>query len=257
MLIVISPSKSQDFSDQEFNVKNIPKTEPELLEDSKVLINELKQKSPEDIARLMDLSENLATLNYSRYQNFSPPFTERNAKPALFAFQGDVYTDIEIDQYSEEDFEFAQDHLRIISGLYGLLKPLDLIQPYRLEMKIKLNTPDSNDLYEFWGDKITRLLNENLAAINAKALINLASNEYFKAIDQKKLQGKVITPEFKEFKQGQYKVVAVYAKRARGMMTNFIIKNKITDPEQIKTFNEAGYEYHENMSTDDKWVFIR
>lgn len=252
MLVIISPAKTQDFSAQEWTKEF---SEPYFLKESVKLVKELKKQSPQQIASLMSVSEKIADLNYTRFKNFKTPFTSENAKQALLAFKGDVYTDIDIAHYTQEDFEFAQNHLRILSGLYGLLKPLDLIQPYRLEMKIKLGNPRGKNLYEFWGDRITKKLNE--LATTAPTLINLASAEYFKAINPQLFKGNIITPVFKDNKDGDYKIIAFYAKRARGMMTNFIIKHKITQPEQLKTFQDAGYEYSEPLSSSHEWVFIR
>lgn len=253
MTIIISPAKTQDFSAH--NTTHIF-SEPVFLNESLKLVKALKKQSPKEIASLMSVSDKIAELNYDRFKNFKTPFTPDNAKQALLAFKGDVYTDIDIDNYSQEDFEFAQQHLRIISGLYGLLKPLDLIQPYRLEMKIKLGNPRGKDLYEFWGDRITKELNKLMDKPNP-TLVNLASTEYFKAVNPKLLKGKIITPVFKDHKDGAYKIIAFYAKRARGMMTDFIIKNRIDNVEKIKTFQEAGYEYSEPLSTAQEWVFIR
>ncbi len=253
MTIIISPAKTQDFSAH--NTTNIS-SEPAFLKESLKLVRELKKHSPKQIASLMSVSDNIAELNYHRFKTFKAPFTPDNAKQSLLAFKGDVYTDIDVDHYTKEDFEFAQQHLRILSGLYGLLKPLDLIQPYRLEMKIKLANPRGKDLYEFWGDRITKALNTLMDKPNP-TLINLASAEYFKAVNTKLLKGKVITPVFKDHKDGAYKIIAFYAKRARGLMTDFIIKNKIEVPETLKTFQEGGYEYSEPLSSDQEWVFIR
>lgn len=257
MLSILSPSKSQDFADDSLNVQEISHSEPALLQESDMLVEELRQKSVEDIQQLMSVSEKIASLNYERFQNFSTPFSPDNARQALLAFKGDVYTDIEIHDYSEEDFTFAQQHLRILSGLYGLLKPMDLIQPYRLEMKTKLSNERGKDLYQFWGDRITQQLNAALKEQDTRVLVNLASNEYYKAIQPSALEGEVITPIFKEHKDGKYKVVAIHAKRARGKMANFIIRERIDQPEQLKTFNEGGYEYSDNLSSDKEWVFVR
>ena len=257
MLTILSPSKTQDFSNgKQANAQHIT-TQPVLLKESEILIKELKKKSINGIARLMGVSENIATLNYNRYQDFSLPFTIDNAGQALLAFKGDVYTDIATDQYTEEDFAFAQQHLCILSGLYGLLKPMDLIQPYRLEMKTPLKNRRGKDLYRFWGDRLTVQLNALIEKQNNKVLINLASGEYFKALNTKKLKADIITPVFKENKDGVYKIIAIYAKRARGMMANYIIRNRIDEPEAIKAFAEAGYAYSEPHSKGNQWVFIR
>jgi cytoplasmic iron level regulating protein YaaA (DUF328/UPF0246 family) len=217
----------------------------------------LQEKSPDELVQLMSISEALAVLNHERYQRFDPPFTVDNARPALLTFRGDVYTDVAVDTYDPADFTFAQQHLRILSGLYGLLRPLDLIQPYRLEMGTALPTERGTNLYRFWGDRLTEHLNEALAAQTSPVVINLASQEYFKAIDEKKLNAPVVTPVFKEHRNGQFKTVAIYAKRTRGKMANFIVKNRLEAPELLKTFNEDRYEYHQAASTDQAWVFVR
>lgn len=254
MIAIISPAKTQDFTDQKFIDEY---SEPAFLKDSEKLIKELRKKSAPKISKLMDVSSNIAELNYERYRNFKTPFTPDNSKQALLAFKGDVYTDIDVENFSKKEFDFAQDHLRILSGLYGILNPLDLIQPYRLEMKIKLKNSRGKNLYEFWGNRITDKINVDLEKTKNPYLINLASNEYFKAVDTRKIKGEIITPVFKDNKNGEYKILAFYAKRARGMMANFIIKNKLQTVEKLKTFQEAGYAYSERLSTDKEWVFIR
>lgn len=254
MICIISPSKTQDFL-QNGTPSNY--SQPELLKHSEILVKELRKKSADDIKVLMDVSDKIAELNYGRFQEFSTPFSADNARQALYAFKGDVYTGIDIEQYGEEELAFAQQHLRILSGLYGLLRPLDLIQAYRLEMKTKLKNPRGKDLYSFWGSRLTNALNAALATEKEPVLINLASNEYFKAIDKKKLKAEIITPQFKEFKNGKYGIIAIFAKKARGSMTDFIIKNRIEKPEELKTFNMDGYEYSEQQSTAKEWVFIR
>lgn len=259
MIVIISPAKTQDFSRHNHTQKF---SQPHFLKESVKLIKALKKKSPEEISALMSVSEKIANLNYIRYRQFNTPFTTNNAKQALLAFKGDVYTDIEVGHFTSKDFDFAQKHLRILSGLYGLLKPLDLIQPYRLEMKIRLENPRGKNLYEFWGDRITRELRSAFAESSPpnkaeSTLINLASTEYFKAVNPKALKGRIITPVFKDSHHGGYKIIAFYAKRARGMMTNFIIKNRINEPEQLKTFQEAGYAYSDPLSNAQEWVFIR
>lgn len=250
MLILISPAKTLDYSTspiQEF-------TQPDFTSDVKALVSVMKKKSATDIAKLMHISDNLANLNEERYKTFQKDFNFENSKQALLAFKGDVYTKIDVDNYSEEDFSFAQNHLRILSGLYGLLKPLDLIQPYRLEMGIRLETKKGKNLYEYWDKKIAKAID---AVAAKKIIINLASQEYFKAVDLKTLKSPVITIHFKEQRNDKYQVVGFFAKQARGMMTNYAIKNKITDPEHLKTFNEEGYEFAPSLSTETDWVFIR
>ncbi len=257
MISILSPSKTQDFADDRLKLANIDYTEPTLIHESDKLMKELRKKSVKQLEKLMSVSENIARLNHERFQHFSMPFSPENARQALLAFKGDVYTDIAIEEYKKADFNFAQQHLCILSGLYGLLKPLDLMQPYRLEMKTKLKNPKGKDLYQFWGSQITEQLNERLKDQKSKVLVNLASNEYFKAIKTAELEADVITSVFKEHKEGQYKTIALYAKRARGMMANFIIRQRIDNPEKLKAFAEAGYEYSENLSSEKEWVFVR
>lgn len=250
MLIVISPAKTLDYSTPSISDYTLP----DFPSDVKSLVNVMKKKSAAEISQLMHISDNLASLNEERYKTFQQTFSPENSKQALLAFKGDVYTKIDVDSYTKEDFDFAQDHLRILSGLYGLLKPLDLIQPYRLEMGTKLETKKGSNLYDYWGSKIAKALNE---VAQGKTLINLASQEYFKAVDTKVLKSEVITIHFKEYKNGTYQIIGLFAKQARGMMTNFAIKEKITNPEQLKTFHEGGYEYAEGLSSSKEWVFVR
>lgn len=250
MLILISPAKTLDYSTPNFTES----TQPDFQTDTRALVRIMKKKSAKEIGELMHISENLAELNDERFKNFQNDFTEVNSKQAILAFKGDVYTKIDVDEYSKEDFEFAQEHLRILSGLYGLLKPLDLIQPYRLEMGIKLENKKGKNLYEFWDKKISKAIN---AASNGNTIINLASQEYFKAVHLKSLKSRVITIDFKEYKDDSYKIVGFFAKQARGMMSNFAIKNRIIDPEQLKTFSESGYEYSEKLSSENNWIFVR
>jgi cytoplasmic iron level regulating protein YaaA (DUF328/UPF0246 family) len=254
MLITISPSKGQDF---EVPAPITDYTIPDNLKDSLILNKEARKLDIDNIRELMTVSENIAKLNVDRFQNFSTPFTLENAKQALFAFKGDVYTGISAVQFSEEDIHYAQEHLRMLSGLYGALKPLDLIQPYRLEMKTKLENPRGNNLYQFWGDRITQNINKTLETHQEKTLINLASNEYFKAVKPKLLIGRLLTINFKEEKNGKTRVIAIFAKRARGMMTDYIIRNRIENPEEIKKFDVAGYRYSEDLSDDKQWTFVR
>ncbi|KEO75112.1 peroxide stress protein YaaA [Anditalea andensis] len=249
MITLISPAKTLDLNTPEYTTSTTPVFQKDILE----LVGIMKKKSASSIKALMGVSDNLAELNEERFKSFEKEFTPDNSKQALLAFKGDVYQQLSVDQYSEKEFEFAQEHVRILSGLYGLLRPLDLIQPYRLEMGIKLENKKGKNLYEFWGSKIAKALNDT----GADTLVNLASQEYFKSIDQKSLQPKIITPNFKEYKDGKYKIVGIFAKKARGMMTNYIIENKIDLPDKLKIFNEEGYEYSEKLSTEDEYVFIR
>ncbi|WP_339878718.1 peroxide stress protein YaaA [uncultured Algoriphagus sp.] len=250
MLILISPAKTLDYSTPNFQTS----TQPDFQTDTRSLVRIMKKKSAKEISDLMHISDNLAELNTERFKNFQNDFTVENSKQAILAFKGDVYTKMDVDDYSKEDFDFAQKHLRILSGLYGLLKPLDLIQPYRLEMGIRLENKKGKNLYEFWDKKIAKAINE---ASKSKTIINLASQEYFKAVHLKTLKSPVINIEFKDQKEDGYKIIGFFAKQGRGMMSNFAIKNRITDPEKLKTFNEGGYEYSEKMSDQHNWVFIR
>jgi len=254
MLIVISPAKTLDF---EQKAKISYHSENDYLKQSDKLIKTLKNFSSEDLGKLMSISPKLAQLNVERYASWSLPFTSANAKQALLAFKGDVYTGLDAETLTEEELMYAQDHLRILSGLYGVLRPLDLIQPYRLEMGTKLKTETHADLYQFWGDKLTKTINEALKAQGDEVLVNLASNEYFKAIKTDKLTGKIVTPVFKDFKNGQYKMISFYAKKARGLMSRFIIKNKVTKPEELIHFDYDGYYYSEPESSANEMVFLR
>ncbi|MCW8828693.1 MAG: peroxide stress protein YaaA, partial [Gammaproteobacteria bacterium] len=210
-----------------------------------------------DIAELMAVSMKIAELNFERFEQWRTPFTPENAKQAALAFKGDVYTGLDAESFSAADFKFAQSHLRILSGLYGLLRPLDLMQPYRLEMGRKVDTGRGKNLYEFWGDKITEGLNRQMKNIKSPYLINLASSEYFKSVKPKRLDGEIITPEFKDWKNGQYKMMGVYAKKARGQLSRFVIQNRLTEPEAMKDFDVDGYVFNEELSSDSKWVFTR
>ncbi len=254
MLTVISPAKTLDFDTP---ATTATYTTPDFLDDSRELIDRLRELSPQAIAELMRISDKLAGLNAARYQSWYTPFTPDNAKQAVLAFKGDVYTGLEAESFNEEDLAFAQDHLRILSGLYGVLRPLDLIQPYRLEMGTKLDNPRGKDLYQFWGNQITESLNRELERQASPVLVNLASNEYFKAVKPKALQGEIITPVFKDLKNGQYKIISFYAKKARGRMSAWLIKHRVTEPERLQAFDEDGYVYNSELSTATQWVFTR
>ncbi len=254
MLLVVSPAKKLDFESPAVTAKF---SEASLLEHSQLLIDECIKLSPSDIASLMKLSDKLAGLNAARFGQWSTPFTQENAKQAILSFNGDVYTGLDAQTFNDEDFEFAQKHFKILSGLYGLLKPLDLIQAYRLEMGCKLHNSRGNNLYQFWGDIITNELNRTLQENNDNVLINLASTEYFKSVKIPKLKATVITPTFKDWKNGQYKIISFFAKKARGLMARYIIQNKLTKPEEIKQFDLDGYRYEEAMSKGNDWVFTR
>ncbi len=254
MLIILSPSKGQDFETQ---TPTRLYSQPVALKDSKVLIKELSKLTATDIQELMGVSDNIANLNLNRIKHFVTPFTPANAKQAIYAFKGDVYSGINVNCYSEDDLTYAQNHLRILSGLYGCLRPLDLIQPYRLEMKTRLHTPKGDTLYQFWGEKITQELNTALAEQQHPLLINLASTEYFKAVKPKLLDGKLLTINFKETKEDKTRVVAIFAKRARGMMADFIIRNRIEQPEGLKDFTTGGYKFNNKLSDNQQWTFTR
>lgn len=249
MLAIISPSKTQDFSTPDIQDHTLTRQ----LDESEALVKILKQKTQEELSKLMSISEKLATLNYTRFQDFSTPFNFNNAKQALLAFKGDVYNGIDAPNLSKKDLTFAQDNLRMLSGLYGVVRPLDLIAPYRLEMGTKLANPRGKNLYEFWGSKISELLNED----ESEVIINLASNEYFKGIDKKTLKPKIINIVFKEFKGDKYKIIGIYAKRARGLMVQYIIKNRIQNSQDLKSFAMEDYRFKEKLSDSTTWVFTR
>lgn len=254
MLTLISPAKTLDFETPAVTEQF---SQPKFLEHSAELIDVLRTKSPQDIASLMKLSDKLSDLNVQRYHEWQLPFDQNNAKAALLAFKGDVYTGLEAETFAPQDFDFAQQHLAILSGLYGLLNPLDLIQAYRLEMGTKLDNERGKDLYAFWGNIITDALNERLAAMDNPQIVNLASNEYFKSVKLKQLNGEVITPVFKDEKAGKYKIISFYAKKARGMMAAYIMRNQIDTVEQLKEFNIAGYRYVAAESDGNTLVFKR
>ena len=254
MKVLLSPAKRLDESKY---TNNFDFTIPELLNKSKELIKHLKKLKPEDISKLMDLSDNLGLLNYSRFQKWETPFNTENSKPAIFLFMGDAYRGLDVKTLSDKEIINLNKKLRILSGLYGLLKPLDLIQPYRLEMKIRLQTFDAKNLYEFWGETITNQLNKEIKTDNTKYVINLASNEYFKVIKPKKIKAQIINPVFKEEKNGKYKIIAINAKRARGLMTRFIVKTNIKNINDLKAFDYENYYFNEQMSNDNNFVFTR
>lgn len=254
MITVISPAKSLDF---EGPLATKQKTQPKFIKESEELAKQLKKLAPQDIASLMKLSDKLATLNFDRFQAFKPPFTPENARQAVLAFRGDVYQGLDADTLSSDDFKFAQKHLRILSGLYGILKPLDLIQPYRLEMGTKFENNAGKNLYEFWGTSLNEHLQKELKKQEQPVIVNLASNEYFKAVKEKQMPYRIITPVFKDYKNGQYKILSFFAKKARGLMTRYIIQNQIDSPEELKNFNSDGYKFDKKSSTDDSLVFLR
>ncbi|WP_028635231.1 peroxide stress protein YaaA [Pseudomonas parafulva] len=254
MLTVISPAKTLDYDTPPVTERF---TLPAYLDDSQELIGQLRELSPAQISELMHLSDKLAGLNAARFGSWTPHFTPQNAKQALLAFKGDVYTGLAAETLGEDDFTFAQGHLRMLSGLYGLLRPLDLMQPYRLEMGTKLANARGKDLYAFWGTRISEWLNQALAEQGDDVLLNLASNEYFSAVKRSALNARVINVDFKDLKNGQYKIISFYAKKARGMMTRFAIEERISDPAQLKQFDVQGYYYSAEQSKADHLVFLR
>jgi cytoplasmic iron level regulating protein YaaA (DUF328/UPF0246 family) len=254
MLTVISPAKTLDF---EIPAPTRKATQPDFLERSARLVDTLRQLDPAQVGELMDISEALADLNHRRFMNWAMPFTAANAKQALFAFRGDVYTGLDADSLGAADLTFAQKHLRILSGLYGVLRPLDLIQPYRLEMGTALRNDAGRNLYEFWGGDIAATLNEEFDGARRPVLVNLASQEYFKSVHLKTLAAEVITPIFKERKGDGYKIVSFFAKQARGLMAGYIIRNRLKQPEALKDFALAGYRYDPRFSSSHEWVFTR
>ena len=254
MLTVLSPAKTLDYETAPITQSS---TVPRFMDQSALLVEDARGLSPDDIRSLMGVSEQIAHLNHERFMNWQAEPASDNAKQAVLAFKGDVYTGLQAETLSEEGLAFAQDRLRILSGLYGLLRPLDLMQPYRLEMGLKFANQRGKNLYEFWGAQLTDTLNDDLASANTDVLINLASNEYFKAVKPKLLNADVITPQFKDLKNGQYKMISFFAKKARGIMARYIIDNRITEPESLKSFAEAGYYYSEAESKGDQWVFLR
>ena len=254
MLVVISPAKNLDFTTPS-TIETA--TQPEFLEHSELLIKRCRKLSPAAISSLMKISDKLAGLNADRYAAWQLPFSSDNAKQVMLAFNGDVYGGLDASSFSQADSEYAQQHLRILSGLYGLLKPLDLMQAYRLEMGTQLDNSRGKNLYEFWGERITHKLNEVLAEQGDNVLVNLASNEYFKAVKPKALNGQIITPSFLDAKNGQYKVISFFAKKARGLMARYIIQNRVSEVAQLKDFDLAGYQFDATRSSGLQLVFTR
>lgn len=254
MLTVISPAKTLDFETAPATRKA---TQPEFLDRSAELVKDVRALDPQGIRELMGVSENIAELNHRRFMNWHEPFDLDNAKQSVLAFKGDVYTGLEADTLNAAQLDFAQKHLRILSGLYGLLRPLDLMQPYRLEMGLKFANRGGKNLYEFWGEDITDALNRQLKKSGTRVLVNLASNEYFKSVRKSTLDAEVITPVFKDLKGGKYKIVSFYAKKARGQMARFIIDKKLNEPEGMKKFRTDGYRYNKAESSAREMVFTR
>ncbi|WP_367105756.1 peroxide stress protein YaaA [uncultured Psychrobacter sp.] len=261
MYFLLSPAKSLNETDAvPLNLGNYH-SQPVLIEQSQVLMKTLKAKEPIDLQELMGISDDLAQLNANRNQEWQwsqeKPFTNDNAKPAGYLFDGDVYSGLDMYNMDKDTATYVNEHLGILSGLYGIIKPLDLIQPYRLEMGTKLNNERGDNLYEFWGEQITEAINNQMANNEDKVLINLASNEYFKVVKKKALDAQIITPRFEDQKNGQYKVISFYAKKARGLMVKYAAENKLTDAEQLKGFDLAGYYYVDSESDDKTWTFRR
>ena len=258
MLMILSPAKKMDYQAPTTIAKY---SAAEMLDHSETLIDSLKTKTPQDICSLMGLSDKLGALNFERFQSWRQPFNSDNARQAILAFQGDVYQGFNAQSMDLRDLEWAQEHLRILSGLYGLLRPLDLIQPYRLEMGTKYPTKRGTNLYDFWGDKITNALNNCLTELSDNdgdpILVNLASNEYFKSVHPAKISARILTPIFMDKKNDDYKVISFFAKRARGEMAAFAVKNRIVDAERLKEFRESGYIHNPAMSSGNKLIFTR
>ena len=252
MKILLSPAKSLDYKS---DLPTLKTSEGCFLNEAQHLNNILKEKSPKDLSDLMNISSSLGELNYQRNNSWSLPFSSKNARQSIYAFSGDVYRGLDSYTIEEDKIDFMQNSVRIISGLYGLLKPLDLIQPYRLEMGTKMPVDDNKNLYEYWRQKITNQLNSDLS--DDEPVLNLASNEYFKAIDSKVVKTDIYTANFKQLKNGEYKTIAIFSKKARGMMTRFIIDNNITDINDLKSFNYDGYMFHESLSSKNEFIFTR
>jgi cytoplasmic iron level regulating protein YaaA (DUF328/UPF0246 family) len=254
MLFLLSPAKSLDYAPP---APEVPHTLPQFVPQSKALIEVLRQKSPQQIAELMDLSDALSALNVARYQAWRPKFTEKNAKQAILAFDGDVYEGLDAQTLTSKELDWAQKHVAILSGLYGVLRPLDWMQPYRLEMGTALATDKGSNLYKFWGAQIADYLNAQLAQDKTPVIINLASQEYFKSVDRKVLKARVIECVFEDFKGGQYKIISFNAKRARGLMARFAIQNKISHPDGLLGFDAESYAYASSVSEPERLVFRR
>ena len=254
MLFLLSPAKSLDY---ETPLGDIPHSQPQFKAQSQALIEVLRTQSPQQIASLMDLSDALSALNVARYAAWSPRSTLRNARPAVLAFNGDVYEGLQARTLPVADLEWAQQHVAILSGLYGVLRPLDLLQPYRLEMGTRLATPQGSNLYQFWGSSIAQHLNQRLRADTSPVVVNLASQEYFKAVDRKTLKAPVVERLFEDYKGGAYKVISFHAKRARGLMARYAIEHRITTPEGLKHFDSEGYAHAPEVSGLDRLVFRR
>lgn len=254
MLIVVSPAKTLDYQS---DIPRLRTTRPRMLEQSSELVAQLRHLGPGDLASLMHVSDAIASLNVARFAEWSADMPPPQARPALFAFKGDVYTGLDVTRFSQDDLKQAQQRLRILSGLYGLLRPLDMMRPYRLEMGTRFANHAGPDLYSFWDERITAMLNQDLRAAGTDVLVNLASNEYFRAVRPKTLQARIVTPVFQDEKNGQYKVISFYAKRARGLMAAWILQQQVQAPEQLPAFDVAGYRFYAAGSDADTLVFRR
>ena len=254
MILLLSPSKKLRINTPEIGIDN---SKISFLKDTKELVQIMKTKKPAELKEMMKISDALAELNVNRYKAFRVTFTQKNSRPAVLAFSGDVYVGLEADKFKKADFTFAQNHVRILSGLYGLLKPMDLMQDYRLEMGIRLKTERGTNLYQFWGDKLTKFINKELKTHPSKLIVNLASKEYFTAIKKKDLNGPVLDIHFREFRDGKFKFLSYNAKRARGMVSNYIIKNRIVDKESIKGFDYDSYFFNESLSSENEYFFTK
>ncbi len=252
MIIILSPAKTLDF---ETEIKEQDYTLPDFIDKADKLVGKLKKLSPKQLSDTLNISTRLANLNHDRYQVWNKDFNDGNARPAVLTFKGDVYIGLNAGEFSKKELAFAQEHLRILSGMYGLLRPLDLIKAYRLEMGSDFHPGKGKSLYDYWGKDVTDNLKRSLG--KNRVLINLASNEYFKVLDKKQLDAEIITPVFKDYKNGQYKIISFFAKKARGQMAAFIIRNRIEDPDELKHFEEDGYYYNDELSEKSKIVFTR
>jgi len=253
MIVLLSPAKSLNFEPD----VQATRSQPRFKNETWNLASKMKTKKAKDLRDMMSISQKLADLNVARYHAFTKSHNRDNSKQAIFAFTGDVYQGLQADKFTRKDLEFAQDHVRILSGLYGALRPLDVIQPYRLEMGTKLKTDKGKDLYDFWGESVTRLINKDLKNSPTKAVINLASQEYCKVIKPEVLDAKIYDIDFREWRDGKFKFISFNAKKARGFMTHYIVKNKVTNPEKVKGFNLEGYTFNEELSSDTSWSFTR
>ena len=255
MIILLSPAKTLDYEESDIDISY---TVPSLLSKSKILIENLKNKEATEISDLMNISEKLALLNSERYKSWKGlKKVSNNSKPAIFVFKGDVYQGLNIESFNKEDLEYSQNHLRLLSGLYGLLRPLDIIEPYRLEMGTKLKTNEGKNLYEFWDQRISDSIINDLKSLKSNTVINLASNEYFSSIKSIEKNTNIISPAFKDLSKGKYKIISFYAKKARGLMASWILKNKIEAGEDLVNFNLDGYSYSEENSSQNSPVFLR